>query len=199
MLPLLGHAEHGRIVDESDFNRPIDEHEIRERLRSMNERWKYAVEQRDFSGIEEDDKRDLHAELVVSTTEIDENRANELLYLSEHAILRTLGNVPTSRVETSVVTSQPNTQATLVIYEKGVRNAARVYGLTSLDERDVEDFVVKKASVEYQAVLLRFYNTDILKGDNSPMLTVRLDLTGRTLQIQRPPQTIDTGRLSRSS
>lgn len=189
MLPLLNRTGHSDIVEESDFNKPIKEYEIRERLRSMNKRWSLAVKQRDISKIE-DTKSDLHAELVMSTIETDERRANELLYLSEKAILRTLGNVPTTKVETSVITSQQNTEANLVIYETGVRIAARAYGLTPLDASEIEDFIVKKAAVEYQTLLLRFYNTDILKGDNSPLLTVRLDLTGRTLQIQRPVQTI---------
>lgn len=185
MLPFFGHGSNPRIVNESDFNRPIDEHEIRERLRSMNERWKYAVEQRELTPVDREDEKELHAELVVSTSEVDERRASELLHLSEQAILRTLGNLPTLKVETSVVTSQLSTEATLVIYERGIRAASQAYGLSTVGADEVEDFVVERASMEYRALLLRFYNIDILQADHSPMLTVRLDLTGRTLQIQR--------------
>jgi hypothetical protein len=195
MLPFLGHGSNASIVDESRFNRPIDEHEIRERLRSMNERWKYAVEQRELTPVDREDEKELHAELIVSTSEVDEKRASELLYLSEQAILRTLGNLPTLKVETSVVTSQLSTEATLVIYERGVRAAAQAYGLSTVGSDEVEDFVVERASTEYRALLLRFYNTDILQGDHSPMLTVRLDLTGRTLQIQRTERERHLSRL----
>ena len=195
MLPFLGHGSNTRIVDDSNFNRPIDEHEIRERLRGMNERWKDAVEQQQLTTVDREDDKDLHAELIVSTSEVDEKRANELLYLSEQAIIRTLGSVPTLKVETSVVTSQPTTEATLVIYERGVRTAAQAYGLSTIRPNEVEDFVVERASTEYRALLLRFYNTDILQGDHSPMLTVRLELTGRTLQIQRPERKRRADRL----
>lgn len=164
--------------------RDIDEKSIRESLRMMNQRWTQAVQKHDVRKTDAPYVNELHAELVLHTTEADERRANELLHLSEKAILRTLGNIPTSKVDTSVITGQSSTEATLVLYAEGVTVAARAYGLTSRPLDEVEDFLVKKASTEYQALLLRFYDTDALtEGRRLPLLTVKLDLTGRTLRV----------------
>jgi hypothetical protein len=124
--------------------------------------------------------------LVVHTTAADERRAGELLELAEAAVLRTLGGIPSTRINTSVVTSQPATEATLVLHTRGVEIAAAAFGIGRLDMKAIEDFVVTKASIEYQTLMHRFMNTDTLDGSETPRLTVRLYSSGRTLVIQRP-------------
>lgn len=188
-------SQTNRIVDERDFNAPIDEASIRDHLRRINDRWENVVskmkQEREVaaSGGEYGDRDggdSLHAELVVHTTASDERRAGELLELAEAAVLRTLGGIPSTRIDTSVVTSQPATEATLVLHARGVEIAAAAFGIGLLDTNAIEDFVVTKASIEYQALMHRFMNTDTLGGSETPRLTVRLYSSGRTLVIQRP-------------
>jgi hypothetical protein len=195
MLPAMAISQTNRIVDERDFNAPIDEKSIRDHLRRINDRWENVVskmkQEREVgaSGGEygdQDGADTLHAELVVHTTAADERRAGELLELAEAAVLRTLGGIPSTRINTSVVTSQPATEATLVLHTRGVEIAAAAFGIGRLDMKAIEDFVVTKASIEYQTLMHRFMNTDTLDGSETPRLTVRLYSSGRTLVIQRP-------------
>ena len=190
MLPvILAHS--GNIVQADEFTRPIDERGIRTQLMDLNQRWKNKLT---TSYMDEDDYgaadattglNSLHAEVIVKTSETDEGRANELLNLTEQAIIRTIGSLSLARVETSVVTDQKTTETTLVIYRTGLELAKRAFGLLNVADADMEDFLVKKAATEYRALLLRFYNTNILNGDKSPKLEVKLEATGRTLKIQR--------------
>ena len=176
MLPLNAR---GKIVEACDFTREIDEKSIRSHIQDLNQKWK-------SSNVGDDDdyqNTHLHAEVIMRTTEADERRANELLNLMEQSIVRLLGNVY-SRVETSVITHQKLTDTTLVIYSKGVKIAARAYGLSSVPLAEMEDFLVEKASVEYIAMFMRFYKVDTL---HSPNLTVNMEGTGRTLRVQRSP------------
>ena len=176
MLPLNARS---KIVEANEFTREIDEESIRSHIRDLNQKWK-------GSKVDDDDdyqNTHLHAEVIMRTTETDERRANELLNLIEQGIVRLLGNVH-SRVETSVITHQELTETTLVIYMKGVKIAARSYGLSSVPLAEMEDFLVEKASVEYIAMFLRFYKVDTI---HSPNLIVNMEGTGRTLRVQRSP------------
>jgi hypothetical protein len=74
----------------------------------------------------------------------------------------------------------------VVLHTRGVEIAAAAFGIGRLDMKAIEDFVVTKASIEYQTLMHRFMNTDTLDGSETPRLTVRLYSSGRTLVIQRP-------------
>jgi hypothetical protein len=124
----------------------------------------------------------VHAELLIFSAETDETRAGALLDLGEKALLHVLGGVSVARVDVNVVTAQKKTSAKLNLFERGVRLAAIAYGVGGTPLREVEDFLCTRAAAEFEMLLLRFYDSDVVVR---PKLSMHLEFSNRTLEVQR--------------
>lgn len=157
----------------------------------MRKSWRGMVDKltalREGGAARDGSNDDVHAELLILTTETDEKRASSLLDLGEKALLHVLGGVSVARVDVNVVTAQKETSAKLNLFERGTRLAAMAYGIGGTPLREVEDFLSTRAASEFEMMLLRFYDTDVIEN---PRLTMHLRYTNRTLEVQRP----DTSR-----
>ena len=193
------------IVDEDDLTRHVAKASIEDLIASFRARgrnregggeeeedeaevrrksWRELV-QKASGGLSwlDDDSDGVHAELLILTTETNQTRAETLLDLGEKALVHLLGGSDSARVSVNVVTAQAKTEAKLNLFEKGTRLARSALGLAGVSTADLEDFIASKASAEYEMLMLRFYDTELVQG--APKLTIHLSSTGRTLEVQR--------------
>ena len=123
--------------------------------------------------------RDTDVRLIISTTESSESRASELLDLGTAALARLFES---DASDVSVITSQSENGARIRISKQAVRGVGSAMGLSTLDDIALENFITQRVSTEYQLLLLKFNNTDILPTID---LSVDVLVSGRCLHVSR--------------
>ena len=125
------------------------------------------------------DQETPHAEALIRTTETDEFRTDELLKLAENMLTRVLvGNHVVATVDVKVLTGQPNDSASINIYAAGLDLARVAYGLFGRSVTQIEDFLASRVSTEFQLLLHRFLDKDVLDNIN---LNIKMEASGRSL------------------
>lgn len=150
----------------------IDERRLTQRVDSADVQQTYAEFQK-RGGV-----RDTEVQLIISTTEVSESRASELLELCTVALARLFG----SSSDVSVITAQLGNAARVRVSKQAVRGVASAMGLSTLDDIALENFITQRVSTEYQLILLKFNNTDILTTID---LSIEVLASGRKLQVSR--------------
>ena len=120
---------------------------------------------------------DIDVELILATTETTEERASQLLELATSLLTRLFGD---ARTDVSVITQQQMGSAKLRISKQTSRRVARALGVDSIGDTELETFITNRISTEYQLMLLKFNNTDILTADT---ISVQFLATGRRLEV----------------
>lgn len=116
--------------------------------------------------------------LVVSTTTDLEARAKDILDLGEAALNRLFGSE--TKTEVSVITSQREETAKLHVTARALAAFAANAGVSRLEAQELGDFLAARVSAEYQLLMLRFKDTDLLEKPN-----LELELPGRSFTVQR--------------
>jgi hypothetical protein len=153
----------------------LDERQLTQRVSSNDVKLTFADFQKRVAKTDGAD-----AELILSTTETTEARASSLLDLGEGALARLFGR--DAKVDISVITSQSADSARLRVSAPGMERVAAALGVSGIDSTQIENFVAQRASTEYQLMLLKFNNTDLL-----PSVDIVLELmaSSRTLSVGR--------------
>jgi len=120
---------------------------------------------------------DIDVELILATTETTEERASQLLELATSLLTRLFGD---ARTDVSVITQQQMGSAKLRVSKQTSRRVARALGVDSIGDTELETFITNRISTEYQLMLLKFNNTDILTADT---ISVQFLATGRRLEV----------------
>jgi len=155
------------------------------------EAFKTRIEQKKHA-----DPETPHAEALILTTETDEFRADELLKLAENMLTRVLvGNHVVTKVNVKVITGQPNDSASVNIYASGLDLARVAYGLFGRSVTQIEDFLAARVSTEFQLLLHRFLDKDVLDTIN---LNIKMETSGRSLAaVSRQQKASQPERTSR--
>lgn len=153
----------------------LDERQLTQRVSSKDIKSTFAEFQKRVAKTDGAD-----AELILSTTEHTEARASSLLDLGEGALARLFGR--DAKVDISVITSQETDSARLRVTKRGIERVASALSCSGIDSTTLENFVAQRASTEYQLMLLKFGDTDLLP---SVSLTLELVASGRTLSVGR--------------
>lgn len=157
------------VIDERQLTKPVSKQDVRETFEAFQKR----VDSVATDGLPD-------ADFLIETDDKSEGRARELLDLGEAALKRLFSTE--LKIDISVVTAQPTSSAKLRITEAAVRRVASATGLSGLGVQEMEDFVAQKISTEYQLILLRFLNVDLLPD---PALTIEVGPSGRSLNVSR--------------
>ena len=120
---------------------------------------------------------DIDVELILATTETTEERASQLLELATSLLTRLFGD---ARTDVSVITQQQMGSAKLRVSKQTSRRVARALGVDSIGDTELETFITNRISTEYQLMLLKFNNTNILTADT---ISVQFLATGRRLEV----------------
>jgi len=155
------------VLDERQLTLRVDEGDIKRTY----EEFQRMV---DISDSETD------AELIISTTEQTEARASDLLDLGGAALARLFGS--DARTDVSVITAQESVSARLRVSKSGLVRAASAMGIGMLPEVELENFLSQRISTEYQLLLLKFEDTDLLPN---PDITIEVLPSGRRLTVSR--------------
>jgi hypothetical protein len=161
------------VIDERNLTRAVNGNDVKQTLEDFRRRTDAAEASGDTP----------EAEFVISTDESSEARARDLLESADAALHRMFGNI--LRVDVSILTHQPKSSAKLHVTKAALQRVARAVGLANLPTTELENFVAMRASTEYQCLLLRFENSDVLR---SPDLEISLRPSGRTLRVARRQQ-----------
>jgi len=157
------------VIDERQLTKSINARDVREAYDEFRQR----AESKKLDGMPD-------ADLFIQTDETSERRARELLDLGEAALERLFGTE--LKIDISVVTAQSTSSAKLRVTEAAVRRVAAATGLVGLGVETLEDFVAQRIATEYQLLLLRFLDTDVLPD---PALTIEVRPSGRSLRVSR--------------
>ena len=121
------------VVRESDLTRRVGEDA------------EVAVE----SFVESELREGAHASVMIKTSERSEARAKTLLGLVEAAFVRMLGGAEDADVELKILTHQAFSSASIKLSHGFVDRTARSIGIAAIDERDLEEFLMKRIVTEY--------------------------------------------------
>lgn len=155
------------VLDERQLTRRVDENDVK---RTFDE----------FQSRVTDSDTGVDAELIISTTEKTEARATDLLDLGEAALARLFGS--DAQTDVSVITAQDSVSARLRVSKAGLMRTAAAMGLGTLASVDLENFIAQRVSTEYQLLLLKFADTDLVPTVD---LTLELLPSGRSLTVSR--------------
>jgi hypothetical protein len=158
------------VLDERQLTRRVSDEDVRRTYEEFQQRT-------ETGGL------DVDAELIMSTVETTESRASDLLDLGGAALARLFGR--DARTDVSVITAQDAASARLRVSAAGVKRVAEAMGVGSVRTEELENFLSQRISTEYQLLLLKFDNTDILPN---PDITIELVPSGRTLVVSRAQQ-----------
>ena len=156
----------------------LDERHLTQRVSGRDVRQTYENFQKRVDANDDG----LHAELILSTTEVTEARASSLLDFGEAALARLFG--ADARTDISVVTAQRSNAARVRVTGEGLTRVTDIIGAShsSISKAEFENFLAQRASTEYQLMLLKFFDTDLIPDVD---ITLELLSTGRTLTVGR--------------